>query len=30
MVSVATEHRQISDAARGAQLADIEALYRAE
>lgn len=30
MVSAATEHQQISDAASGAQLADIEALYRAE
>jgi DNA-directed RNA polymerase specialized sigma24 family protein len=30
MVSVATEHRQSSDAAAGAHLADIEALYRAE
>lgn len=30
MVSVATEHRQSSDAAPGANLADIEALYRAE
>src|SRR5947199_3734400 len=30
MVSVATEHRQTSDAASGAQLADIEVLYRAE
>jgi RNA polymerase sigma-70 factor (ECF subfamily) len=30
MVSVATEHRQGSDAAPGAHLADIEALYRAE
>ena len=30
MVSVATEHRKSSDAAPGAQLADIEALYRAE
>jgi RNA polymerase sigma factor (sigma-70 family) len=30
MVSAATEHRQISDAGSGAQLADIEALYRAE
>jgi DNA-directed RNA polymerase specialized sigma24 family protein len=30
VVSAATEHQQISDAASGAQLADIEALYRAE
>lgn len=30
MVSVATEHRHSSDAEPGAQLADIEALYRAE